>query len=59
VKVEKIMNPIFTWIVAHTTGQKLARQCPKCRQQQIVPKDKKNEAVRCQKCGATIPPKRA
>lgn len=52
------MNPIFTWIVAHTPGQALARQCPKCRQQQIVAKDQKKEAVRCQNCGATIPPKR-
>jgi len=52
------MNPIFTWIVAHATGQALARQCPKCKRQQIVAKDKKNEAGRRQKCGETIPPKR-
>ncbi len=53
------MNPIFTWIVAHTTGQALARQCPKCKRQQLVAKNQKNEAVRCQKCGEPIPPKRA
>jgi len=53
------MNPIFTWIVAHTTGHALARQCPKCKRQLIVAKDQKNEAVRCQNCGEIIPPKPA
>lgn len=52
------MNPIFTWLIAHTTGRALARQCPKCRQTQIVPKEKARETVACRRCGAPIPPKR-
>ena len=52
------MNPIFTWIIAHTTADALARRCPKCRRKQVVPKGKARETVRCEKCGADIPPKR-
>jgi ribosomal protein S27E len=52
------MNPIFSWVIAHTVAETLARRCPKCGRKQIVPKEKKNEAVPCQKCGETLPPKR-
>ena len=52
------MNPIFQWIIAHTTADALARRCPKCGRKQVVPKARATETVRCEKCGANIPPKR-
>jgi len=52
------MRPTFTWLIAHTVIETLARCCQKCGQKQIVPEEKKNEAVPCQKCGESIPPKR-
>ena len=55
------MNPIFTWIigetVARTTAEMLTRQCPKCRNKQVVPKEKLREPVPCQKCRAPLWPK--
>ncbi len=50
------MNPIFTWIIAHTVGKSLARQCLNCRREQVIPKSKINESVPCQRCGKPIPP---
>jgi ribosomal protein S27E len=50
------VNPIFQWLIAHTIGKALARRCPNCRREQIVPREKAHESVRCQHCGQTIPP---
>ncbi len=36
----------------------LARKCPKCGQEQVVPISRKNETLRCKACGAEVPPKR-
>ncbi len=34
----------------------LTRTCPKCKRDQVVPKDKRHEQVQCKFCGANIPP---
>jgi ribosomal protein S27E len=34
------------------------RRCPKCRKEQVVPREKVRETVRCGACGADIPPPR-
>jgi ribosomal protein S27E len=52
------MNPIFQWIIEHAKAEALARRCPRCRRRQIVPEAKAKETVRCEKCGADIPPGR-
>lgn len=49
------MNPfallnIFQRVRAQT------RVCPVCKHRQVVPADRQGESVRCDKCGATIPP---
>lgn len=51
------VNPIFQWIVTHTVMKALARECPSCRQTQVVPKSRARETVTCKTCGAAIPPK--
>jgi ribosomal protein S27E len=51
------VNPIFHWIVAHTTMKSLARECPSCKRTQIVAKGQAHEIVTCKHCGARIPPK--
>ncbi len=53
------MNPIFTWLIAHTTARALARKCLRCGRTQIVPKEKRRDIVPCRWCGASIPPKRS
>ncbi len=35
----------------------LARKCPKCGQEQVVPITMKNKIVRCKACGGEVPPK--
>lgn len=52
------MNPIFTWLMAKTVAETLARRCPKCRRKQLVPKEKIKQEVPCQRCGTSIPPQR-
>ncbi len=32
------------------------RRCPKCGKEQVVPREKRRETVRCVKCGNEIPP---
>jgi ribosomal protein S27E len=34
----------------------LARKCPKCGQEQVVPASRKNETVKCKACGGNIAP---
>ncbi len=51
------MNPIFSWIIAHTVGEMETRRCPQCQRNQIVSAKKKERPVTCHKCGAHIPPK--
>ncbi len=36
----------------------LRRRCPRCGRDQLVPKGKKLETVKCKFCGAEIPPRR-
>ena len=53
------MNP-FAWIIAETVVrtklEMLTRRCRKCGRKQVVPEEKLNAAVRCERCGATVPP---
>jgi ribosomal protein S27E len=49
------MNP-FSWVIAHTVARRLLRECPECRHKQTVPGEKRHEEVRCDQCGAAIPP---
>lgn len=55
------MNPIFGWIIAgtaaRTTLEMLTRWCPKCGRRQVVPEEKLRLKVKCQRCGAGVPPK--
>lgn len=46
-------------MVSAATQAALSRVCPKCQSNQTVPRSRKDEAVNCKKCGATIPPKRS
>jgi ribosomal protein S27E len=32
------------------------RRCPKCGKEQVVPREKRRETVRCIACGADVPP---
>lgn len=51
------MNPFFISTIINTI-RGLKRICPRCKQAQIVPTDKKFKTVRCTHCGADIPPKK-
>ena len=55
------MNPIFMWIigetVARTTLEMLTRWCPKCGRKQVVPEEKLKSYIKCEQCGATVPPR--
>lgn len=37
---------------------KLARKCPKCGNEQVVPASRKDESLKCRVCGADMPPKK-
>ena len=54
------MNPIFMWTIAETaaraTLEMLNRWCPKCGRKQVVPKEKLMTEVKCERCGAGVPP---
>jgi uncharacterized OB-fold protein len=54
------MGPL-AWIIAETaartTLELLARQCAKCGRKQVVPREKLLTAVKCERCGAAVPPK--
>jgi ribosomal protein S27E len=52
------VNPIFSWIITHTVARSLARRCPRCGLEQVVPKEKARLTVPCQRCGAPIPAKK-
>jgi ribosomal protein S27E len=53
------MNPL-AWIIAETVArtklEMLTRWCPRCGRKQVVPEEKLTAAVRCERCGATVPP---
>ena len=55
------MNPIFGWITAETaartTLEMLTRWCPKCGRKQVAPQVKLTAEVKCERCGARVPPK--
>jgi uncharacterized paraquat-inducible protein A len=53
------MNPLFQWIIAHTTAKAQTRRCPKCQRIQTVPKVKIQETILCKSCGTPITPKQA
>jgi ribosomal protein S27E len=54
------MGP-FAWIIAETaartTLELLTRQCAKCGRKQVVPREKLLTEVKCERCGAAVPPK--
>lgn len=54
------MNPIFMWTiaetVARTTLEMLTRWCPQCGREQVMPKEKLKSNIKCEQCGATVPP---
>lgn len=54
------MGPL-AWIIAETaartTLELLTRQCAKCGRKQVVPKERLLAAVKCEHCGAAVPPK--
>jgi len=54
------MNPIFAWVIAETTARTtldmLTRRCPKCGRRQVVPGEKLKLEVKCERCGAKVPP---
>ncbi len=35
-----------------------SRRCPSCGRKQTIPYSRRNERVRCARCGASIPPPR-
>ncbi|MBI5499447.1 MAG: hypothetical protein HY907_04340 [Deltaproteobacteria bacterium] len=46
------------WLWSILIGMRhLRRKCPKCGHEQLVPKEKQAETVRCKHCGADVPPK--
>jgi uncharacterized paraquat-inducible protein A len=49
------MNP-FALLNVFQRLRAQARQCPVCKHRQVVPEAMRGQAVRCDKCGATIPP---
>jgi len=51
------MNPLLMAVISAVLH--LKRTCPKCHHRQVVPSDKKRETVRCQSCGADIPPRKS
>lgn len=53
------MNPLFTFLVAHTTARSLARTCGRCGRSQIVAQERAREVVSCAACGGPLPPKPA
>ncbi len=50
------MNPII--LAALNLLSKTTRVCPQCKKQQPVPANKSDEKVRCESCGADIPPRK-
>jgi hypothetical protein len=51
------MNPIYQWIVAHTTGKPAPRPCARCGHVQKVPRELQAATVPCSKCGAPLAPR--
>lgn len=55
------MNPL-AWIIAETVArtklEMLTRRCPKCGRKRVVPEKKRTAAVKCERCGAMVPPAR-
>ncbi len=49
------MNPFVLFNVLQQVTH-TARTCPACKHRQLVPKGKQDAEVRCEKCGAVIPP---
>ncbi len=47
------MNPLF---IAALSAVAPVRECPSCHAKQVIPRDKKEETVKCKYCGAEIPP---
>ncbi|HKE14671.1 MAG TPA: hypothetical protein VKB80_07395 [Kofleriaceae bacterium] len=49
------MNPIVSWVVAHTVARKRARRCPRCGHTQIPSAARARDAVPCERCRTPIP----
>ena len=49
------MNPFVLLNVLQRISHQ-TRTCPACRHKQLVPKTRQDAEVRCDKCGALIPP---
>lgn len=47
------MSIIFSTVIKTILDLKLT--CPKCKRDQIVAKNRRNEVVKCKFCGAVIP----
>jgi hypothetical protein len=53
-----MVNPFAAMAVLMGNLLGLKKICPKCKRDQIVPKNKKHQSVRCKFCGGDIPPKK-
>ena len=49
-----MVHQFFTDIVASILG--LKRTCPRCRKDQLVPREHVDRVVKCKFCGSNIPP---
>ena len=49
------MNPILSWVVAHTVARKRARRCPRCGHSQVAAAGRERESVSCERCRTSIP----
>ena len=53
------MNP-FAWIIAETVArtklEMLTRWCQRCGRKQVVPEEMLMTEVKCERCGASVPP---
>ena len=51
------MSSIIQWAVTLAAAALTSRRCPECGKVRIVPKAEKDVTVRCERCGAEIPPR--
>lgn len=50
------MTRIHSIVATLAAHKALRRTCPKCHTRQTVAADKRKTAIRCHKCGTSIPP---
>jgi hypothetical protein len=51
-----MVQPFFAAILGAILG--LKRTCPRCRRDQLVPREHKDRVVKCKFCGSNIPPRK-